>query len=72
MAEEQVSGARDEHYDLISVLYHATHGAWNYEQYIADAEGRGDGELASFFREVREANAQRAERAKALLAARIG
>lgn len=45
------TGLRDEHYDIVSVLYHPTHGAWNYEQYISDAEKAGDDELAQFFRE---------------------
>ena len=72
MADEANTGTRDEHYDLVSVLYHALHGAWNYDQYIADAESNGDNELADFHRQVKDENAQRAERAKQLLAARLG
>lgn len=71
MAEQQITGTRDEHYDLVSVLYHASHGAWNYDEYIRDAEQRGDEELAGFFREVRDQNKQRSERAKELLAKRL-
>jgi hypothetical protein len=37
----------DEIYDIVSVLYHALQGAETYEQYIRDAEQRGDQELAS-------------------------
>jgi rubrerythrin len=71
MANEQVTGTRDEHYDLISVLYHATHGAWNYDQYVDDAQQAGDEELAQFFRDVKEQNRQRSEHAKQLLATRL-
>lgn len=69
MANE--TGTRDEHYDVVSVLYHALHGAWNYDEYIRDAEQNGDDELAQFFREVKEENAERAQRAKDLLAKRV-
>jgi hypothetical protein len=71
MPNEKVTGTPDEHYDIVSVLYHTLHGAWNYDQYIRDAEQAGDDELASFFRDVKEQNAQRAERAKGLLAKRV-
>lgn len=65
------TGLRDEHYNIVSVLYHATHGAWNYEEYISDAEEAGDDELAQFFRDVKQQNADLAERAKKLLASRV-
>ncbi|HEX2026538.1 MAG TPA: hypothetical protein VHF25_00910 [Nitriliruptorales bacterium] len=71
MANEEVTGTRDEHYDLISVAYHAMHGAWNYDRYIRDAEENGDDELADFFRQIKEEDAQRGERAKQLLAKRL-
>jgi hypothetical protein len=71
MANEQATGVTDERYDLISVLYHATHGAWNYEEYISDAEQKGDDQLAQFFREVRDENKSRAQTAKSLLATRL-
>ena len=32
----------NEHYDLISVLYHALEGAWKCETYSRDAEQAGD------------------------------
>lgn len=66
------TGLRDDRYDLISVLYHATHGAWNYDEYVSDAEEAGDDELAQFFRDVKQQNADRAQRAKELLKGRIG
>ncbi len=64
---EQITGTRDEHYNLISVLYHALHGAETIEAYILDAEAAGDERLASFFREAQAMHRQLAERAKGML-----
>jgi len=61
---EQATGTRDEHYNLISVLYHALHGAENCEIYMAGAEAAGRDELASFFREAQAMHAALAEQAK--------
>jgi hypothetical protein len=61
---EQVTGTRDEHYDLISVLYHALHGAKNCEIYMSAAEAADRGELAAFFREAQAMHAALAEQAK--------
>lgn len=60
-------GTRDEHYDLVSVLYHALHGADNCDVYLMDAEEAGRDELAAFFREAKETQTRLAERAKELL-----
>ena len=49
---EQTTGTRDEHYALISVLYHALHGAENCAMYAVDAEAAGDERLGAFFREA--------------------
>jgi rubrerythrin len=68
----QHTGTRDETYDVVSILYHALQGAETYQQYVRDAEQRGDQELAQFFREVQEEEKRRAERAKQLLANRLG
>jgi hypothetical protein len=68
---EPITGAHDEQYDLISVLYHATQGAWNYDHYIKDAEDQDDQELADFIRDVRDKNAEVAKRAKELLRSRL-
>ena len=57
-------------YNLTSVFYHAAKGGTVYAKYIDDAEGQGDQEVADFFREVQEEDAQRAQRAKELLDAR--
>ncbi len=64
---EQATGTRDEHYNLVSVLYHALHGAENCERYVLDAEAAGDDRLAAFFREAQAVQVETAERAKELL-----
>lgn len=64
---EQVTGTRDEHYNLISVLYHALQGADICNTYALDAETNGDERLAAFFRETGVMQAQLADRAKGLL-----
>lgn len=65
------TGQRDEHYDLVSVLYHALQGAETCGQYLEDARRAGDRELVSFFEETRAEQVDRAAEAKQLLAARI-
>ncbi len=64
---EQTTGTRDEQYNLISVLYHALHGAENCETYALDAEAAGDERLAAFFREAQATQRRLAERAKGML-----
>jgi hypothetical protein len=64
---ERTTGTRDEHYNLVSVLYHALHGADNCDHYALDAKAAGDERLAAFFREAQGAQMLLAERAKELL-----
>ncbi|MDQ3862153.1 MAG: hypothetical protein M3317_01365 [Actinomycetota bacterium] len=64
---EKTTGTRDEHYNLVSVLYHALHGADNCDRYALDAEAAGDERLAEFFREAQGGQMLLAERAKELL-----
>lgn len=71
MSIEQKTRTSNAAYDLVSVMYHALQGAETYDRYIADAEERGDQELADFFREVQERNADIASRAKHLLPDRL-
>jgi rubrerythrin len=71
MTIEQKTGTSNPTYDLVSVLYHALHGAETYDRYIADAEQRGDEELADFFREVQARDREIADRAKRLLHGRL-
>jgi hypothetical protein len=47
---QQTTGTSDEHYNLISVLYHALNGADTCDRYALDAETAGDEGLAAFFR----------------------
>ncbi len=69
---EQTTGTRDITYDLLSVLYHTLQGAETIDQYIRDADESGDKELAQFFRELKDTDKDRADRAKVLLRARLG
>ena len=64
---EQTTGLSDNVYNLSSVLYHAGEGGQVYDKYIDDAEQSGDQELAEFFHEVRDEDANRAQKAKSLL-----
>ena len=64
---QQTTGTRDEHYNLISVLYHALNGADTCDRYALDAETVGDERLAAFFRETQVLQSRIAERAKGLL-----
>lgn len=66
------TGTRDTTYNLVSILYHALQGAETYDQYIEDANGQGDNDLAQFFLDVKEEEKRRADRAKKLLASRLG
>lgn len=70
-AGEYDTALADDHFDLISVLYHALEGAATYEIYIQDAEEVGDEELVDFFQQLYDENCQRAERAKQLLTKRL-
>ena len=64
---ERTTGTKDEHYNLISVLYHALHGADNCDHYALDTEASGDERLTAFFREAQAAQVRIAERGKQLL-----
>jgi hypothetical protein len=70
-AGEQVTGTKDENYDVISVLYHCLQAASEVGQYIQDAERNGDRELVDFFRDYQDSQRDFAERAKNLLGARL-
>jgi rubrerythrin len=70
--DKKMTGTGDTVYDLVSIIYHALQGAETYGMYIADAEEVGDAELAKFFKEVQDDERQRADRAKKLLAVRLG
>ena len=65
--EERATGTPNEEYNLVSVLYHALHGAETCQMYARDAEAAGDDDLASFFRNVQATHRQVAQQAKARL-----
>lgn len=65
------TGASDEVYNLISVLYHLLDGTHTYERYIQDAERAGDHKLAHFFRDVQHQSRLLTERGKQLLGKRL-
>ena len=67
----QRTGTRDEHYNLVSVLFHCLEGADTYDQYIRDAKEAGDQELARFFQQVQRDFRKRADQAKQLLTQRL-
>lgn len=69
-AGEQVTGTRDEHYNLVSALYHALQGADTCDQYALDAETEGKQDLANFFRTAQKAQTEIADQAKSLLGIR--
>ena len=61
----------DQHYDLVSVLYHALEGAQTCAQYAEDAGREGDKELAQFFVQAQQGQLAFAEKAKQLLGRRL-
>jgi hypothetical protein len=65
------TGERDEHYDVISVLYNALQGAETVQRYVQDAREAGDAELVQFFEDTRVEYVERAAQAKDLLTARL-
>jgi rubrerythrin len=69
---EAAGGTRDTTYNLISVAYHALQGAETSGLFALDAEQEGDAELAQFHRDLADQDRQRADRAKQLLATRLG
>jgi hypothetical protein len=69
---EGTTGTRDEHYNVISVLYHALQGAETCATYLQDAEQAGDQDLAQFFREAQDTFRQLGDRSKTLLRQRLG
>ena len=70
MSDKYHTGTKDEHFNLISVLYHALKCSACCETYIQDAEQAGDRELVQFFQNIKQENQNTAERVKQLLAKR--
>jgi hypothetical protein len=70
MSDKYHTGTEDEHFNLISVLYHALQCSACCETYLNDAQQAGDRDLTDFFQDVKRQNQSLAERAKQLLAQR--
>ena len=68
--QQTTTGISDTVFNLTSVFYHAAQGGQVYDKYIEDAEKEGDHELVEFFREARDQDAERAQKAKSLLGRR--
>ena len=56
------TGFDDVTFDLISVQYHSLKAGHDYGQYLRDAENAGQDEIAAFFRQVMDEDADRAKR----------
>ncbi len=63
---ERTTGTPNTIYDLSSVLFHALEGGASYDTYIEDAEREGDQGLGQVFRQVRDEDSNRADRAQQL------
>ncbi len=57
-AGEQTTRTRDEHYNLISVLYQSADAVETLKTYVQDAEQEGDQELIDFFNPSRRDSGQ--------------
>ena len=68
---ERTTGTRDEHYNLIAVLYQSSDNVESLKTYIQDAEQEGDQELVEFFNGILENNLRAAQRAKEMLVPRF-
>jgi hypothetical protein len=72
MADKEQTGASDATYDLVSALYHATKAANFAMTAQQDAQEQGDAEVAAFYEHLQAVQKDLAERARALLAERLG
>ncbi|WP_245724562.1 hypothetical protein [Micromonospora citrea] len=62
---------KDQNYDLIHALQMSLKHIWQLDTYIADADARGDSELATWFRKIQENNRKAGEQGKKMLMARL-
>jgi rubrerythrin len=62
------TGFDDVTFDLISLQYHSLKAGHDYGQYVRDAENAGQDDIAAFFREVMEQDAQRGHKCHEFLA----
>ncbi len=66
-----ITGTRDKDYNLIWFTEACLSNALRLEQYIQDADGDGDSELAEFFRRAQGESRKGADQAKNLLRSRL-
>ncbi|RVX41993.1 hypothetical protein EDD27_4609 [Nonomuraea polychroma] len=66
-----VTGTQDKDYNLIWFVEQCLSNALRLENYIADAERAGDGELADFFRRAQAESRKGAEQGKEFLRRRL-
>ncbi|MEV0724695.1 hypothetical protein AB0I37_18175 [Micromonospora purpureochromogenes] len=71
MVKEQKSPVRDKNYDLIHTLQMSLEHIYRMDTYIADAEERGDTELATWFRKIQENNRKAGDQGKQMLMTRL-
>ncbi|SCL45609.1 hypothetical protein GA0070606_0804 [Micromonospora citrea] len=71
MTKEKISPVKDQNYDLIHALQMSLKHIWQLDTYIADADARGDSELATWFRKIQENNRKAGEQGKKMLMARL-
>jgi hypothetical protein len=71
MVREPMSPVKDTNYDLIHALQMSLQHIWQLETYIADAEDRGDNELATWFRKIQDSNRKAGEQGKKMLVNRL-
>jgi hypothetical protein len=67
----QVTGTKDKDYNLVWFTESCLSNALRLEEYVADADRDGDGELAELFRKAQAESRKGAEQGKALLKARL-
>jgi hypothetical protein len=56
------TGFSDVVFDLVSVQYHSLKAGHDYGQYVRDAKNGGQDDIASFFEQVMQEDANRAAR----------
>ncbi|SCG44988.1 hypothetical protein GA0070560_104129 [Micromonospora halophytica] len=71
MVREPASPVKDKNYDLIHAVQMSLQHIWQLETYIADADARGDSELATWFRKIQESNRKAGEQGKQMLMSRL-
>ena len=72
MQGQQTTMVPNVQYNLVSAAYHALEAATTYQRYVQDAQQSGDQELAQFFQQVYQQEANNGQMALQLLARRTG